>query len=239
MAKLKQHKFSKKIENEVVTGFGREPANKDVKKTALIICEDSKSSPAYFRKLRDDVGLTAVDVKICGDEFASAPINVFEYGKEQLAKKDSDFAFCLFVFDRDEHHTYDEAIRKIEGLQSQKNYKDKIIIKAITSVPCFELWLKLHYNASSKSYHRTGNKSPAGCLIQDLKQEDDFKGYNKKADFQYSKKILDKTDTAIANSKKLIANGKNSHSSKHHIDPSTLMHELVEILYEIKKSYQQ
>ena len=46
-------------------------------------------------------------------------------------------------------------------------------------------------------------------------------------------------DIAITNSKKLIAKGEASNKPQHHIDPSTLMHELVEILYEIKKSYQR
>ena len=237
MAKSKQHKFSKKRGSESISGFKREPVDRDVKKTALIICEDSKSSPAYFRKLRNYFGLNDVDVKIRGKECDSTPISVFKYGEKQLTKKDSDFDYYLFVFDRDTHETYDEAIRKIQGLSERSEYIN-IKFKAITSVPCFELWLKLHCNASSKSYHKTGNKSPADKLIQDLKKEDDFKDYNK-ADCSYFDKIIDKMNTAITNSKQLIANDKDSDSSQHHIDPSTLIHELVEILQEIEKSYQR
>lgn len=214
----------------------RRSKNKKVGKTALIICEDSISSPAYFKRLIEYLDLTTAEVKVLGKDCGSAPISVFKEGEKQLDDKDNDFNYYLFVFDRDTHPTYDDAIRKIEGLQNRRKYKNKTTIKAITSVPCFELWLMLHLKYFSTPCGKA--EQSAKKFVKDLKKEIIFTDYGK-SDCTYFDKIIDKMDFAITNAKKRIAEGENSHPSQHHIDPSTLIYELVEILIEIKASYHQ
>ena len=203
-------------------------------KKALIICEDSKSSPSYFKALCRHLKISR-HITILPKKDGSAPSTIVKLGHRYLCKNHSEFDYCFFVFDRDTHETYDEAIQSIEDLSKRPEYQD-IEFRAITSVPCFELWLMLHLKCATTPYGKTAQS--AQQLIKDLKQEYIFANYDK-SDCSYFDDIIDEMDTAITNSKKLIADGKNSHSSQHHIDPSTLIHELVEILQEIKESYQR
>lgn len=219
------------------------------RKRALIVCEDAVSAPNYFRKLINHFGLSTVDVKVCGEECGSAPASVVKYGVERLSN-DKDFDYVFFVFDRDAHDTYDNALSKINGLKNQKKYKGKIIFYAITSVPCFELWFLLHYSKSASPYgkgkKRLKDKSPADNLINDLKKHAPFEKYSKSTGSNYFNVIKYKMDTAIKNAKYLIQSGKattdpgrNTGHYDHHFDPSTYIHELVAILKKIADGYKR
>ena len=52
-------------------------------KSILIVCEDSKASPGYFKKLRSELGLCSVNVEIYGEECDSAPIGVVDFAKKR------------------------------------------------------------------------------------------------------------------------------------------------------------
>lgn len=207
----------------------RKKATKSELKRVLIICEDSDSSPSYFRQLIAHFGLTTAEVKICGEECGSAPSNVAKYGGKYLKETDNNFDYVFFVFDRDTHETYNNALAKIEGLSKKRTYKNKISIQAITSYPCFEVWLKLHFDDSSKPYS-AGKKSPANLLIDDIKKIEAFKDYSKDSKCTYFDDIKGHINTAIENAKILLKNGTDAGSDKHDINPSTLIHELVVIL---------
>ena len=100
-------------------------------------------------------------------------------------------------------------------------------MNAITSVPCFELWLLLHFKKSTKSYVREGSKSPADCLIADLKKH--HPNYEK-SNSNYFDELKENLDTAIKNAEHSIDEGLKTEPRKHHINPSTLVHELVKVL---------
>ena len=52
------------------------------------------------------------------------------------------------VFDRDEHAHYREAVARAAALDGKKRFV------AIPSVPCFELWFLLHYEAVTRELER-------------------------------------------------------------------------------------
>jgi hypothetical protein len=57
------------------------------------------------------------------------------------------FDHIFVVFDRDQHRSYHDALKQANS-HDQKHKNDegqKVRFKAIASVPCFELWLLLHY----------------------------------------------------------------------------------------------
>lgn len=211
----------------------RKQSNREPRKRALIVCEDSVSAPFYLRKLIEHLGLNTVDILICGEECGSAPSSVVQFGEKYL-KNDAEFDYVFFVFDRDNHPTYDKALSMISRLKKQ--YK-KIEIYAITSTPCFELWLLLHKSDSAQPYNSKGSKSPADCLIEKLKTFSPFENYSKNSGCDYFDKIKDHIQTAIKNAKLLIKNGKDTQQNDHHINPSTYMHELVIALKEIAAGY--
>ncbi len=208
----------------------RKKATRAVKKRALIVCEDSDSTPAYLTKLVSYFGLSTVDIKICGKECGSAPSSVVQYGEDYLTEKDDDFDYVFFVFDRDAHESYGEAIAKAKGLNKTRAYRKKIDIRAITSVPCFELWFKLHFDNSTKPYSVKGKKSAAASLIDDLKKIPAFNEYTKDNGCSYFDDIKELTDTAINNGEGLMVLGQKNGTGRHDTNPGTLVHEMVAIL---------
>ncbi|HDZ61640.1 MAG TPA: RloB domain-containing protein [Nitrospirae bacterium] len=79
----------------------------------------------------------------------SSPISVVKHSKERYNEEKRtgdafDRVFC--VFDKDSHESYTRALDEVEKA------KPKNIFKAITSIPCFEYWLLLHYEFSTKPF---------------------------------------------------------------------------------------
>lgn len=121
----------------------------------LIVCEGAKTEPNYLRKLVDFFELNTANVEVDGDS-DSSPISVVEHSKERYNEEKRtgdafDRVFC--VFDKDSHASYTRALDEVEKA------KPKNIFKAITSVPCFEYWLLLHYEFTTKPFVVTGAKS--------------------------------------------------------------------------------
>lgn len=190
----------------------------------LIVCEDSKSSAFYLEELaKKDLNLDAV--KIEGKRCGSAPSSVLNWAREEYASsvKDRnkyDRVYC--VFDRDQHHCFDATVHAISTL------KPKNTFFAITTTPCFEFWLLLHFQFTSKSYSATQNKSPCDIANVDLKAE--WANYGKSKRDIYTH-VKEKTADAITNAKQLVTYNINSGST----NPQTNMHELIEYLQSIKR----
>lgn len=207
----------------------RKKATRNERKRVLIICEGEKTEPLYFRELISFFCLSTADIKICGKECGSDPLSVVKYG-EYCFNNDNDFDFISFVFDRDAHKTYDKALDKINNMKRKNKFR-KTSINAITSNPCFELWFLMHFAFSSRPYSVKGCKSSADCLIDDLKKYEIFKNYSKSI-CNYFGEIIDKIEIAMKNSERLLLEGREE-ENKHHLNPSTFVHELVKILQNI------
>lgn len=189
----------------------------------LIVCEDSKSSAFYLEELAKDLGLNAVTVE--GERCGSAPSSVLQFAKEQYAnsitdRNQYDKVYC--VFDRDQHPCFDKTVQAISVL------KPKNTFVAITTAPCFEFWLLLHFDYYSGSYKVTGNKSPCDNAQTDLKKVWLDYGKSKRGVYSY---VRDKLITAITNARKLTADNDKTSST----NPQTNMHELIEYLQSIKR----
>ena len=232
---MTNNKFSKERRPLGKKRLKRPEAKSEIRKRALIICEDSDSSPAYFRELIKWFKLTTVLVEPSGKKFGSAPSSLVTYGKGKLKEQYNDFDYIFFVFDKDRHSSYDGALFDIYELQ--KKYQN-IVIKPITSTPCFELWLLLHRKYSTKAYEPKGKQSSGQTLIKDLIELDSFKNYSKSRVCNYFKDIKDDIEVAISHAKKLIQDGKKTDQKDHYINPSTYIHELVISLQEIAKGYE-
>ncbi|VAW44700.1 hypothetical protein MNBD_GAMMA04-1585 [hydrothermal vent metagenome] len=101
--------------------------------------------------------------------------------------------------------------------------------EAITSVPCFEYWLLLHFNYITHPYCKTENKSICEKVIQELKCY--LPDYEKGISGVFSE-LLDKMDGAIASSKGVLAEANRNETD----NPSTHVHELVEYLKNLKSN---
>ncbi len=185
----------------------------------LIVCEGAKTEPHYFEALRNDLKLNNANIVVTGD-CGSDPMSVVNYAKE-LFKQDSDYDRVYCVIDRDQHPNYQAALTKLSGL------KPGNIFLAITSVPCFEYWLLLHFEDTTKPYSPTGQRSSCGSVIADLKAHLPDYGKGKRDTYQATQEFLDDAkDRADKNRKAVFASGTDN--------PHTKVDELVDYLQNIK-----
>jgi hypothetical protein len=60
------------------------------------------------------------------------------------------------VFDRDDHQSYFDALSLAQSLDNKyrNELKETVRFFAVASVPCFELWLLLHFQDIKSALHR-------------------------------------------------------------------------------------
>lgn len=190
---------------------------------ALIVCEGSKTEPNYFCELVNSLELNTANVEVDGN-CGSSPISIFNYAQKRYVEEKRtgdgfDRVFC--VFDKDSHESYEEALRL------HSDMKPKGVFKAIVSVPCFEYWLLLHYVFTTKPFEADRNGSICASLISELKKY--LHDYEKGDENIYSV-LSGQTDQAIAYSKRALTQSDENDTD----NPSTIIHELVEYLRDLK-----
>ena len=166
----------------------------------MIVCEGTKTEPLYLRDLIRDLGIRHHTVKIEPNDGAS-PDRIFAhavklYDEDALGGDSFDRVFC--VFDRDTHTTFDAAVQSIDGLKAGKHPKP---FKAITSSPCFEYWLLLHFGFTDQAFHAAGKKSVADQVVSLLKTKPGLAKYSKGNNDIYSL-VKDNTSKAITHAKR-------------------------------------
>jgi hypothetical protein len=101
-------------------------------------------------------------------------------GDPHTALQPRAFEEVYAVFDRDDHASYFDALQRAESLNGtlRNDAKQAVTFKAIASVPCFELWLLLHFAGVHAPMHRN-------AVLQQLRQH--MSGYQKGADDVFSR----------------------------------------------------
>ena len=129
----------------------------------LIVSEGSKTEPNYFNEIRAHYRLPTTNVQVRPSALGTEPIQVVQYAEELFKGGDRikriqprAFEQVYAVFDRDDHRTYFNALRRAKILDGklQSDAKQPVKFKAIGSVPSFELWLLLHFEDIQAPLHR-------------------------------------------------------------------------------------
>jgi len=198
----------------------RRKAKRNPYETVLIVCEGGKTEPQYFSKLRSDLKLNSLNVVITG-ECGSDPCSVVNHAIKK-AKSDGDYDRVFCVFDKDRHPNYSDALAKIQHTRLKKHQQ----IEAITSVPCFELWILLHFEYTTHPFDSIGKRSICDSVVHCLKRY--IPDYKKgRADiFHITKPYI---NTAIQNAKNTMVAAQSAKTN----NPSTLVHELVQYLQKL------
>jgi hypothetical protein len=112
----------------------------------LIVCEGKKTEPYYFEEIRQGLRLPKAEVRVIHSEAGTEPRQIVDY-TERVFCEDPSFDICYAVFDRDEHKTYHDALNRAAQLDNtlKNDFKKKIRFHAVPTVPCFELWILLHF----------------------------------------------------------------------------------------------
>lgn len=190
----------------------------------LIVCEGEKTEPFYFNDARNYYGLNTVNVEVRGD-CNSDPMSIVNFAKqrykeEQDAGDPFDKVFC--VFDRDEHHSYQNALLALSSLSPRNTYF------SVNSVPSFEYWLLLHFNYSTRPYLATSERSAGQQALQELRTF--MPEYNKAQQTLFSQ-LIDQLEFAKSNAQRILKENERNATD----NPSTKIHELVIFLQDLKK----
>lgn len=129
----------------------------------LVVSEGTKTEPQYLNEIRTELRLSTAHVQVQPGGFGTEPLSLVEYaehlfshGDRELGIEPRAFDQIFVVFDRDDHATYHAALAKAAALDNRlTNDEHKHIhVEAIASVPCFELWLLLHFVDVQAPLHR-------------------------------------------------------------------------------------
>jgi hypothetical protein len=203
----------------------RQPADR-----LLIVCEGSKTEPLYLGEIRQQLRLPSANVQVQPAAYGTEPLRIVEYaerlftdGQRGLGIHARSFDRVVVVFDRDEHHTYHAALLRVAALNGrlENDERVKVPFEAVVSVPCFELWLVLHFEDVFAPLHRDE------ALVR-LRAH--VAGY---AEGQGSHWAVtrERLDVATARANALVAAG---HTANDGTQPCTNMHELVHRLLHLK-----
>ena len=216
--------FHHKRKARDVRSFRRKLARRAQYDMVLIVCEGEKPEPNYFRALIDDLQLNTANIRIAKNTAGSSPRNVVDTARKEYKKeKDYDAVYC--VFDKDQHPSYTEALDIIR--REKARGKRGCPIYAITSIPCFEFWILLHFTYTTKGFD-TGHGSICANVISDLKGY--IPGYGKGDTVTYQA-TRERISSAISNAKKVEHHCQSGSTDT----PSTDIYKLVEYLQHLKK----
>ena len=186
--------------------------------------KEKKTEPNYFRWLRDRFRLNSANIVIADKRGGLDPKSLVEYAIDEYKKeKDFDKVFC--VFDKDKHTTFQGAIDKIQS----NRLKGRTKIHAVFSVPCFEFWLLLHFDYTTRQYEAPLNQSNCELVISDLQKY--IPGYKKGLKIFLSYIDDNKIDDAVQRAKQIEVFHKTSGTD----NPSTKIYYLVEYLMNLKR----
>jgi len=183
------------------------------------VCEGA-TEQVYFQAARSHFGLTTTEVVVADKTKGSAPISVVDYAQKRAHEPGGyDHIFC--VFDKDGHESFDRARVKIGELSNRA--RNPLPIREIISVPCFEMWVLLHFEKTDAPFHKCED-------VAARVQRQHMKEYSK-ADPNVAKQLMARIDVALTNSVWLA-----SRAGIINDNPSTSVHKLVEHLKTVSTS---
>ena len=115
----------------------------------LIVCEGSKTECNYFDEIRQKLRIPTAHLYAIPSRSGTDPKHVVQSAESEFYFRGKSFERIYAVFDRDDHPEYANAIHMAEAKEKQNiknDLKEQVTFEAIVSVPCFELWLLLHFS---------------------------------------------------------------------------------------------
>lgn len=201
--------------------YRRKGAIREPYDVVLIVCEGEKTEPGYFDGLKRAHRLSSANIKIVSGE-GSDPVSIVKHARRELDQDGYDRAFC--VFDRDGHVNYEEAL----DLVANSSPSRKGTLAAITSVPCFEIWVLLHFVYSAAPFSASGGRSACDNVVRAIRGH--IPEYHK-AMAGLFESLQPHLEAAVTHGERLAQHNRDTGSS----NPATKVHELVGYLRDLKK----
>lgn len=135
-------------------GLARRPAARPPYQRVLIVCEGEKTEPLYLDDIRKSNRIPTAHIAISHGG-VTEPRQIVNFAEAEF-RSNRAFDHVFAVFDRDEHRTYIDALDRAAALSGTlKNDEGvRVPFTAVPSVPCFEVWLLLHFEEVHAFWHR-------------------------------------------------------------------------------------
>lgn len=185
--------------------------SKREKEIILIVYEGECSEYDYFQGIKEDYRMSNLHLK---GPYPDPKTLVYEACKIIEKMPEVNKVYC--VFDCDGRDTFGIAL---EGIKKY-NQENNIQIIPITSNPCFEIWLLLHFEYSTKQYPVIRGKKNSQVLKKQVKELSSKCRDHCRDEYQIFKK---RVSTAIVHAQKLS----NYQESDRMRNPYTEVHLLV------------
>ena len=196
----------------------------------LIVCEGEKTEPLYLNEIRTHYRLASSNVQILPSGLGTAPLQIVNYAEQLFRSGDQtkgiypkSFDLVYVVFDRDSHLTYHQALDRAAALNGKlrNDMGERVQFAAVVSVPCFELWLLLHFQNVQAPMTR-------GAVYQALKQHLPDYDKGQSGHWPSTQHLLqDATQRALA-----CAQLTNAYDG---VEPYTDMHQVVATLTQLRQ----
>ena len=203
--------------------YRRKVAIREPYDVVLIVCEGEKTEPEYLKGLQRTCRLSNANITILPGD-GTDPISIITHAHKLYRQADDAYDRVFCVFDRDGHVNYQQVLDQVA--QSPLGKKGKLV--AITSVPCFEFWVLLHFEYTAAPFTAVGGKSACDRVIEKVRAH--FPGYQKAMVGVFAN-LLPHTDSAITRAETLAHHNHETGTS----NPATKVHELVTYLQGLKK----
>jgi len=242
MGRRSSDKFFNKNKELEKKAFRRSVNDKKTVPDIIIACEDSVSSPTYFRMIVDNLikqKIITQDSFVIAPHKHSNPIGVLQdlknYKKEGKVYKE--FEHKWIVIDRDSPRVNGgghSAEDFNNALKNAKSKKSNLNIEVAYANDSFELWYLLHFEYRNSAISRDEILTQ---VIKRLKEIDAYKFAKLTKDNikqeNYTKLIFETLkplqNVAIRNAKKLLESYGHEHNPESD-NPSTRVYLLVEVL---------
>ena len=148
---------------QAVRDLRRRAAVRQPYERLLIVCEGEKTEPQYLREIQQAYRLATAHVQVLHSQIGTEPLQVLEYALTVFKEGDrahgvdpGEFDRIVVVFDRDQHQTYHAALSKAAAQCGRLRNDNRVAVPVdvVASVPCFELWLLLHFEDVQAPLHR-------------------------------------------------------------------------------------
>lgn len=130
---------------------------------SILIVTEGLTEANYLNEIRTQCRLSSTNIVALPSSDGTEPIQVVDCALQLFLKGSPEkgvnplvFDSVYILFDRDEHRTYHDALAKIKALNGvHQNFEGELVsFNAISSVPCFEAWLLMHYQDVNAPLHR-------------------------------------------------------------------------------------
>jgi len=203
----------------MATSFKRAAPRYKPQPRVLVLCEDSKSCRIYLQDAAKHYRCFAqVEIAFIG---ATDPYSIVQEAK----KRQPNYEHVLCVVDRDSHAKFDDALRMAEHHPR---------VEVIVSYPCYEYWLLLHFTESRRLYMPSGRESAGDQVARELRSHDGMADYSKGMTAGLFATLLSRIGDARTRSLRVLKDAQASDT----LNPSTRLHELLDLLEELGKGPQ-